>query len=40
MFVWMFDQFGGVQVTAGRQDVFRFVEVEAILLQATLNKIN
>ena len=40
MFVWMFDQSGGVQVTAGRQDGFGFVEVEAILIQATLNAIN
>ena len=36
MFVWIFHQFGGVQVTAGRQDGFGFVEVEINLIQATL----
>jgi hypothetical protein len=37
-FVWMFDLFRDVQVTAGRQDGFGFVEV--VLIQATLNAIN
>jgi hypothetical protein len=39
VFVCVFDKFGGVQVTAGRQDGFGFVEVEVILLQATVNAI-
>jgi hypothetical protein len=35
----MFDQFDGVQVTAGRQNGFGFVEVDVISMQATLNAI-
>jgi hypothetical protein len=40
MFVWMCDQLGGVHKMAVRQDGFRSVEVEIVLIQATLNAIN